>query len=335
MYFNPFSRHLSQMNARWSSRSSNAPASPQTVNAFGVQKVADKIAYPYQVFTLPMDDQIELAYIDQGNGQETLLMIHGLGSYLPCWNKNVEGLKKHFRCLAVDLPGYGKSSKDDYPCTMDFYANVLYEFVQRMELPYVHLVGHSMGGQIAMTFALKYPELVGKLVLASPAGFESFSDKDVEWLRSVVSANGIKRASVREIGENIKYNFYQFPSDAEFMIQDRLNMRQADDFDWYCQSVARSVVGMAEQRISDYLGKIRQPTLVFFGENDNLIPNRFIHPGNTRELAEAGAQKIPQAELALLAQTGHFSQFEQAGAFNVVVTYFLQHKHSLSHIPLA
>ncbi|MDO8897890.1 MAG: alpha/beta fold hydrolase [Bacteroidales bacterium] len=71
----------------------------------------DEIPYPFDVKKVQIDENTEIAYIDEGSGKETIIFIHGLGSYLPAWKKNIEGLSSDFRCIAIDLPGYGKSSK--------------------------------------------------------------------------------------------------------------------------------------------------------------------------------------------------------------------------------
>ena len=299
------------------------PVTKTVPQGYNMKRLGDKLRYRFPVYTVHMDDHIELAYVEQGQGQETLLMVHGMGSYLPCWNNNLSPLSEYHRCIAVDLPGYGKSSKDDYPATMDFYANVLHEFIQRLDLPYVNLVGHSMGGQIALTFALKYPDAVKKIILSAPAGFEEYTKSEKEMIAQMITANAIKRSSVREITDNLKYNFYQLPPEAEFMIQDRIDMRYADDFDWYCTTVARSVMGMTEKLMVPHLADIRHPVLIFFGENDNLIPNRFIHKGTTRELARKGTAILPNAELIMADRTGHFAHFEQSGPFNFAVRYFI------------
>lgn len=291
-----------------------------------MKTIAEKLRYAYPVYTVHMDDHIELAYVDEGQGSETLLMVHGLGSYLPCWFNNIPELQRHYRCIAVDLPGYGKSSKDDYPATMDFYANVLHEFIQRLDLPYVHFMGHSMGGQIALTFALKYPDWVGKIILSAPAGFENFTPSERDMIRQMITAGAIKRSTVREISDNLKYNFYQLPAEAEFMIQDRIDMRYAQDFEWYCTAVARSVNSMTEQDLRDQLQALTHPVMIFYGENDNLIPNRFIHEGTTRAHAEYGAALLPKSELLLVKRTGHFAHFEQPDVFNFATRFFMDHR---------
>ena len=105
----------------------------------------NELKYDYPVKYAELKNDIKLAYIDEGKGSETILMIHGLGSYLPAWKKNIGELSKNYRVIAVDLPGYGKSSKIPHSGLMTFYAEVIADFIQKLELGPVNLAGHSMG----------------------------------------------------------------------------------------------------------------------------------------------------------------------------------------------
>ena len=108
------------------------------------------------------------------------------------------------------------------------------------------------------------------------------------------------------------------------MIIDRMNMRTAVDFDAYCYIIPKNVQGMVDDPVYDFLPKIQQPVLVIFGENDNLIPNRYLNPGTTEAVARDGAGRIPKAELHLLPKTGHFAQFESAEEVNQLISQFLK-----------
>ncbi|MFA5619342.1 MAG: alpha/beta hydrolase [Weeksellaceae bacterium] len=283
----------------------------------------DEIEYILPTQKIELSKQTTLAYIEEGTGDQTLIFIHGLGSYLPAWNKNFMELAKHYHCIAVDLPGYGKSSKGNYEYSMTYYAGVIKEFIDKKQLKNVVLVGHSMGGQIAMTAALQYPDAVQKLVLIAPAGFEQFNKGQKEWFRNAMYPDMVKYTTAEQIRANLTVNFYNMPEDAEYMITDRIAMRGAADFDAYCYAVAESVKGMVNQPIYDFLPQIKQPTLTFFGAQDNLIPNRFLNGGKTEKYAKDGAEKMPNNELVMLEKTGHFAQFEKANEVNEKIKQFL------------
>jgi len=288
---------------------------------------------------------VRVAYIDEGppNATETIVFIHGLGSYLPAWKKNVEVLRSQYRCIAIDLPGYGKSSKNPqfgastptaasyphsvYPYSMTFFADVVAALLEERGLANATLCGHSMGGQISMTTALHHPQRVKNLILVDPAGFEGFTEGEKQWFREVVTATGTKLTPPTQIRANLMGNFYDFygnAPDAEFMITDRIAMRSAQGFDQYCYAIVKSVQAMVDQPVLDRLSQISQPTLVFFGEQDNLIPNPFLHGGFTSTVAESGAAKIPRSRLVMVPNAGHFAQFERPDIVNQSIREFLK-----------
>lgn len=287
-------------------------------------KQMDDLEYPYAVKKVTLPSGPEIAYVDEGKGEKVIIFIHGLGSYLPAWVKNIEGLKSGYRCIAIDLPGYGKSSKQPHSGKMSYYAEVVEEFAGKLGLGKVILAGHSMGGQIAMVAALNYPGMVEGLILIAPAGFERFTDGQKQWFRNVMTPEGVKNTSAEDIQTNLAVNFYNMPADAEFMITDRIAMRSAADFDHYCYAVVQSVNGMVDEPVIEVLDKITQPALIVFGENDNLIPNRFLNPGKTAGIAAYGHKAIRGSRLLMVKKAGHFVQYEKSGEVNDAIREFLK-----------
>lgn len=283
----------------------------------------ENLNYPFSVKKAQLPNGVTVAYAEQGTGPQTIIFIHGLGSYMPAWKKNIEHLQAHYRCIAIDLPGYGKSSKGPYPGTMSFYAETVSQFVAALQLGKVVIAGHSMGGQIAMVTALQYPEIVQKLVLVAPAGFEVFDEGEKQWFREVVTIESVRLTTAQQIHANLVSNFYNMPADAEFMITDRLAMRAAADFEWYCYAIQQSVRGMVDEPVFNALPKISQPVLVLYGENDQLIPNRFLNAGKTEKVAQAGHAQLPDSRLVMVPKCGHFMQFEKPDVFNEEVKKFL------------
>lgn len=283
----------------------------------------DDIPYPYAVNKVRLDDGKEIAYMDEGKGKQVLLFIHGLGSYAPAWKKNMEELKSNYRCIAIDLPGYGRSSKGKYEASMSAYADVVKTFLKKLQIEKATLVGHSMGGQISIMTALAYPELVDKLILIAPAGFETFTPGEKQWFREVLTPKAVQLTSVDQIKANIAWNFHDMPEDAFFMVRDRIAMRDAKGFEAYCYIITECVKGMVDEPVFEYLDRLKSPTLVFFGENDNLIPNRFLNGGHTATIARQGVEKIPKSQLQMIPKAGHFVHFEKATLVNETIKTFL------------
>lgn len=281
--------------------------------------------YPYDVQKITLSDSVEIAYIDEGKGSRTLLFIHGLGSNLKAWQKNIDFLKKDYRCIALDLPGYGKSSKGEYPFDMTFFAKTVRDLIEKLALTKVVLVGHSMGGQIALHTLLNQEEKIEKLILIAPAGFETFTEEEKAWFQSVFTAAVVKATPEAQIVKNFHLNFHTFPDDAQFMIDDRLLLRKTAAYEPYCKMIPQCVKGMLNEPVFDRLSEITLPTLILFGENDLLIPNKFLHAALTvAQVATSGHERIPDSELKMIPRAGHFVQWEQAEQVNEMVLKFLK-----------
>lgn len=285
----------------------------------------EEFKYPYVVHQVELPNQVTLAYADEGTGKNTLVFIHGLGSYLPAWKKVVDDLRQDHRCIVVDLPGYGKSAQGNWVYDMNFFADCINALVKKLKIRKASLVGHSMGGQISMTLALRQPKWLQKLVLLAPAGFETFTDQDRTWFTQFVTPVNFKAAPPAQIEQNFNVNFYgaKMPVDARFMYEDRLALSKTRAYDHYCNMIPKCVQGMLQQPVHARMGEIKQPTLIFYGNEDLLIPNRILHPKLTiREVAEQG-HRIPNSQLIMVPQCGHFVLWDGAATVNSNIRKFL------------
>jgi pimeloyl-ACP methyl ester carboxylesterase len=285
------------------------------------------IPYPVDTRFVTLPSGIRIAYTDQGKLAEgpTLVFIHGLGSNLKCWQKTIDSISAHARCIALDLPGYGKTDKGEYAYDMTFFANTLREFVHTLTLKNVVLVGHSMGGQIATTAILQDSLFAQKLVLLAPAGFETFTEQEKAWFQMVYTPALLKSTTPEQIRKNFELNFTKFPADAEFMVQDRLAMRETSAYERYCTMIPQCVMGMLREPVFERLSKVKTPTLVLYGENDALIPNRILHKTlTTKGVAESGQAKLPNSQLHRIPGAGHFVQWEGAAEVNQAILNFLK-----------
>jgi pimeloyl-ACP methyl ester carboxylesterase len=287
----------------------------------------EALDYSFQTYKVALQNDITIAYFDEGNtpDKETIVFIHGLGSYAPAWQKNIRTLSQKYRCIAIDLPGYGKSSKADYKISLLFYAQIISEFADSLNLGTIHLAGHSMGGQIAMVTALTYPTKIKSLLLIAPAGIETFTEGEKEWFRTAVSAKGVMLTPLDQIEKNIGHNFYKMPKEASFMISDRYAMTGAgDEFLWYCNAIPKCISAMVDQPVIRDLPSISHPTLIVMGKADQLIPNRFLHGGSAQKIAKKGGQLIPNSQVEVLPKAGHFVMYEKSEEVNRLIEAFLQ-----------
>ncbi len=284
--------------------------------------------YPFPVRRMFFEDEMEVAYVDVGNADTVLVFIHGFASYAPVWARNISLLKKYYRCVALDLPGHGLSTSGDYPYTIDFYKSVIVDWMRRIDLDKkVVLIGHSMGGQISIRLALDHPELFSHLILVAPAGFEVFSDTDKFLLQQFTASGIIGTSQYLKWVLNLKNYFYQLnEQEYEKLREFTRDFYSQRDHPNLNKVLSRSIKGMTEAPVFDELSDIALPTLVFYGNNDKLIPNRMLHPGTTEEVAQKGCERIPDCRLVLYKKCGHFLQYEYAARFNIDLYKFLNPK---------
>ncbi|MEO1229026.1 MAG: alpha/beta hydrolase [Myxococcota bacterium] len=296
----------------------------------------DGLAWPERRQSLPelakkhgMAEAPTVTYVDLNpSAEKTLVFIHGLGSYLKFWRYQLShfaGLG--YRVIAADMVGYGKSDKPaDFPYTMPAMADAYAELLSARGVETFTLVGHSMGGQTALSFAIARPGQARGLVLVSPAGFEKFSRRDRLWFTKVFSTALVKSVDEEGLWSSIRYNnFSRWRSDYAWLVEERARVRATSEFDAYAYANVRSVQGLLETDYTrDNLDRIRAVTLIAFGHEDRLIPNRFMHGGPTEAIMAYGAERIDGAQLEGFDGCGHTLQIDCADAFNARLEAFLQ-----------
>jgi pimeloyl-ACP methyl ester carboxylesterase len=207
---------------------------------------------------------------------------------------------------------------------MRFFARVVERVIDKLQLAHVVLVGHSMGGQIALTHALEYPGRAEALVLVAPAGFETFNAGERAFMLENLSKEAIMATPPEQIWANLATTVAgEVPPQAEFIFRDRVQIIGGPDFDGFCYAVARSVAAMARGPVFDRLSDVRVPVLVVFGTDDRLIPNPVLHGGSTRALAEAAVKRMPNARLVMVRGAGHFVNLERPDVVNRAVLDFV------------
>lgn len=306
------------------------------VPRYGTQAPLPFQSFPYQSLRgeawpeqrLELDAGFAITYVELNpQGEKTLLFVHGLGSYLKFWRYQLDELAgKGYRVIAIDLPGYGKSDKpSSFPYTMEAFAAVVHEVIEKLGLDRPILVGHSMGGHVAMTHAIVYPGEARALVLTAPAGLEKFSARERAWFAAVVRTELIAGATEEDIWGSVRAsNFMHFRDELLWMIEERVRVARTPEFAAYVHANVMSVRGLSQTDfVRENLGKIAVPTLIVFGSADALIPNPFLHGGRPREIMGFGHRGIRGSELVELRGCGHSLQLDCPVPYNAAVTSFL------------
>ncbi|MFZ5480047.1 MAG: alpha/beta fold hydrolase [Myxococcota bacterium] len=268
---------------------------------------------------------VDVAYVDSGGRGEPIVFVHGLSSYLSFWEYQLPHFAKSHRVLAIDLPGYGQSGRPDAPCTPPWYADVVSDWMATVGVPRATVVGHSMGGQIAVQLALSHPDRVDRLVLSAPAGFERFSPGAGRFMREFWTESRALESSEEQVRANFTAMVFNRVDDGvERLIRERVQLGKHPRFAGTSVAVSRSVAGMLDFPILDRAAEVRVPVLVVYGTDDRMIPNPVFTGGRTRAIAETAKNAFPDARLVLVPGAGHTVHHDAPDAFNEAMEEFLR-----------
>ncbi len=269
---------------------------------------------------------IDVAYVDSdpGSTEAPLVLIHGLSSYVGFWEHQIPFFAQNRRVLALDLPGYGASGRPDVSYTPPWYADLIADWMRAIEVSHSDVMGHSMGGQIALTLALEHPERVDRLILAAPAGFETFGPGPAEVIKSYWTEDRALHTTEQESRMTFTTAvFNKLDAGVERLLKERVRLGQHSSFEGTSVAVSRSVRGMIDHPVFERLGEIKHQTLVIYGTEDRMIPNPFFTSGHTQTTAERGVDAMTHARLVMLDGAGHTVYHDAPKLFNEAVRSFL------------
>lgn len=247
-------------------------------------------------------------YLEDGGEGPTVILLHGLGADSTIWAATLATLSEKVHVIALDQIGFGRSDKPPLDYRIATFSDFLHAFMQAAKIPKATLVGSSLGGWIAADFAIQHPEMVEKLILVDSAGIKP---RDWKGSRSIpVNLNPASLLDTRRMFEKLFFD--------KSMITDQLvervfenRMRNGDSY-----TVARVLAGLDQddQWLEKRLPRIKAPTLIVWGHNDELTPV---------DRAEIFRKNIPNSRLAIIPQCGHVPQIEKPAEFSKLVLEFL------------
>lgn len=259
-------------------------------------------------------DTVQLYYETKGNGIP-LLLISGLASDAQSWQTIIPRLSRHCCLITVDNRGVSRTSTTDTEISMQKIADDCVALIRHLGLPSVHILGHSMGGFVAQDIAIRYPEVVDKLILEGTVSKNSQRNNDLfaDWATSL--ASGMNPALWYR-------NIFYWIFCAHFFENEqavRTAVRFSVEYPYPLDAVAfgNQVKAIAEFNSTELLSHIRSKTLVIAGKEDILFP-----PDDCAQLAQA----IPGASFLLMNGAAHSIHVEKPKAFADCVLDFLQER---------
>jgi pyruvate dehydrogenase E2 component (dihydrolipoamide acetyltransferase) len=247
-----------------------------------------------------------LRYLREGEEGDAVVLLHGFGCDLNNFLFAIPALAETHTVYALELPGHGGSSKDVGPGDLDFLVDAVVQFLDSQRLDRAHLVGHSLGGLVAASVALRDPSRALSLTLVDSAGLGE--EINGEYLRGFIDAG-----SRRELKPALELLFADSGQVTRQLVDDVLRYKRIDGVDGALRSIADHVFGDGRQQVlvGDRLGGIGVPLLVVWGQEDRIIPAEH-------------ARHVPDgAEVHVLEGSGHSPHMEAAGSVNRLMERFL------------
>ena len=248
-------------------------------------------------------DGLDVLYYMAGQG-EPLVAIHGGGGDARTWRRNISELSAKYTVYAPDLPGYGGSQ----PLSDKYYIPELSDFVEKftvaLGLEKFSLVGHSLGGGVALDYALKFPTKIKKLVLVSSlclGGEINF------WIR-FCALPGL----MRSLGAIFKFGF----KCAKWLVNHLNPAKYILPLSPAFMTVGGNITNFHRQTLvlEQRLSEVKMPTLLVWGGRDPVVPVK---------QAYRAAKVIPDCRVEVFKNRGHNVHRDELKKFSSIVTDFL------------
>lgn len=276
----------------------------------------------YDMTRYVVDDQAIFMRQEGRESRQTALLIHGWSSSWFAMSPLLPALARRYRCLAVDLPGYGESPRFPQRTTIPMYADLLAGLLRETTEKPAVLIGHSMGGMISLHLTLRHPDLVERLVLLCPT-ISGHLSRYINMFISPITM--LERFFL--IGKVVALLEPQVMGLTDMLMRpasfaERTGITERD-YHRIRADVRRPGQGkvraecfraMREGDLRGKFGEINKPALIIWGMEDNTVPLRD---------ASVIADEWPNADLRILPKAGHWPQFETPDLTQRYINAFL------------
>lgn len=263
------------------------------------------------------------AFVTAGDGP-ALLLLHGLGCDHSTWDPVIDSLARHYTVIAPDLLGHGRSDKPRADYSVSGYANGARDLLALLGFDRATVVGHSLGGGVALQFAYQYPELTERLVLVASGGF----GPEVTPMLRAISTPGFHQVTglltlpgIRHIG-TLAMRLLA----ATGLSQTRDLDQVADIFESFQDPDRRAAIAHVVRAAVDWKGQVITlsdrayliddiPMCVIWGDEDHVIPP---------EHAEVARVVAPHARVEIVPNAGHFPHRDHPERFVRIVRDFIR-----------
>jgi pimeloyl-ACP methyl ester carboxylesterase len=295
--------------------------------------------YPYPIHFLPITlegEDLRLAYMDVAPAGaptgRTVVLLHGRNFPSSYWEPTIEALAAAgYRVVAPDQIGFGKSSKPGFAYNFDAMARATIALLDSLHVDRFDLVGHSMGGMLAVRIARAYGPRIDHLVLYSPIGLEDYrftvppvTDEELAERERALTADGYRRQLMTN------YSISLPATSIEPFVRLREEIREGGEYPRWLKSFVASYQMIYSQPVAHEIPLIDRPTLFIMGANDHDAPGRPYAPPELRDkmgqnaaLAKSLAERMSNARVVVFDGVGHLGHLEATERFNQTLLNFL------------
>jgi len=253
-----------------------------------------KEKYTYETSSFVTIDGLGVHYCDEGVGK-VILLVHGTFSSLHTFDDWNEILKKQYRVIRLDLPGFGLTGPSpSYEYSIDDYSDFLDAFLEKLNIKSCSLAGSSLGGWICWEFAVKYENRVDELILINSAGY--IGEKSMP-LPFVIAKTPVLRNVFNYVPRAVVRRFLRQVFEDQSKVTDKVVNRHYDLF--HREGNKEAFVKLANSDHvynTDRLTQLSIPVLIMWGANDNWINVK--HSRNFE-------RDIPNSEVVIYENVGH------------------------------
>lgn len=296
--------------------------------------------YPYPYPVEYMDSAIEgqdvrMAYMDirpeeQVKGKNVLLL-HGKNFFGAYWEETIAFLTGHgFRVVVPDQIGFGKSSKPDIHYSFHLLAQNTKRLLNELGVEKVSVVGHSMGGMLAVRFTLMYPDSVEHLVLENPIGLEDYKVK-IPYSTVEEVYNSVLKSTEEGIRKYHEAYYTEWKPEYEKYVQVHYRWTLSGEYPRLAWASALTSQMIYTQPVVYEFPNIGAPTLLIIGQDDRttlgrgeVSPEVLATLGNYPELGKKAAKAIPNSKLVEMEGVGHIPHLEATDKFHQALLEFLE-----------
>lgn len=255
-----------------------------------------------------------IRYADFGKGSQAVVLLHGYLESLEIWEKFGGMLGKQFRVLEIDLPGHGWSDwAARETITVDYMADCVAAVLEKANVKSATIVGHSMGGYVALALAQRHPRLIEGLVLFHSTPNGDSPEKCEDRLREIAAIEAGKKELLSTINPGRGFAPANLKRCQETIDELSQQIMLTDD-----TAIIATLKGLMEREDrNDFFDTVTYPTLMIFGKNDNYIPV---------EAAKAMAERHPKSQVAWLEKSGHMGFIEEPDFSFAILKEFLENE---------